>query len=70
MWRYKEQKSFGYSEEEFKQRMEYIASALRAWGVVATVTNALTSTKERPRVGKAVSIMLDVPLERVNEWLS
>jgi hypothetical protein len=70
MWKYKEQKSFGYTEEEFMQRLDYIARILVAWGSVNAVVNQLTSTKERPRVGKAVSIMLEVPEEKVAEWLS
>lgn len=32
-------------------------------------SDQLAATKERPRVGKAVSIMLDVPADRVAEWL-
>ena len=70
MWKYKEQKSFGYTEEEFMQRLDYIARILVAWGSVNTVISQLTSTKERPRVGKAVSLMLEVPEEKVAEWLS
>jgi len=70
MWKYKEQKSFGYTEEEFMQRLDYIARILVAWGSVNTVISQLTSTKERPRVGKVVSLMLEVPEEKVAEWLS
>jgi hypothetical protein len=40
-----------------------------AWGVVGAFSDQLAATKERPRVGKAVSIMLDVPADRVAEWL-
>jgi hypothetical protein len=30
----------------------------------------LAATKERPRVGKAVSLFLDVPPEQAAEWLA
>ena len=43
--------------------------ALRAWGMVDTVQTQLAVLKERPRVGKAVSIILDVPEEKVKEWV-
>eukprot|EP00877_Chromochloris_zofingiensis_P008017 jgi/Chrzof1/3469/Cz12g26210.t1 len=69
MWKYMEQKSFGYTEDEYMQRLNYIASALVAWGAVTAVQRQVVATKERPRVGKAVSIMLTVPEELVREWL-
>lgn len=69
MWRYKEQQSFTYSEEEYMQRLDYVAAALRSWGAVSTVRTQLTATRERPRVGKAVSIMLDVPEEKFREFV-
>lgn len=65
-----EQQSFSYSEEQYMQRLEYVAAALVSWGAVTTVQSQLASTKERPRVGKAVSIMLDVPEDRAREWIA
>ncbi|KAI8475283.1 MAG: hypothetical protein J3K34DRAFT_456374 [Monoraphidium minutum] len=70
MWKYREQASWSYSEEQFDARLNYIASAIVAWGAVTTVQTGLAATKERPRVGKAVSIFLDVPPERATEWLA
>jgi hypothetical protein len=37
MWKYREQASWPYSEEDFALRLNYIASALVSWGVVASV---------------------------------
>ncbi|WIA33030.1 hypothetical protein OEZ86_006187 [Tetradesmus obliquus] len=70
MWRYKEQQSFSYTEEEYMQRLDYVAAALVSWGVVRSVQSQLAATKERPRVGKAVSIMLDVPGDKAREWIA
>eukprot|EP00878_Enallax_costatus_P002960 GHUV01003156.1.p1 GENE.GHUV01003156.1~~GHUV01003156.1.p1 ORF type:complete len:185 (+),score=52.66 GHUV01003156.1:284-838(+) len=70
MWRYKEQQSFSYTEEQFMQRLEYIAAAIVNWGMVNSVQSQLAATKERPRVGKAVSIMLDVPEDKAREWIA
>jgi hypothetical protein len=37
MWKYREQASWSYSEEDFGARLDYIAAALVAWGAVTTV---------------------------------
>jgi hypothetical protein len=65
-----EQQSFSYTEEEYMQRLDYVAAALVAWGVVRSVQSQLAATRERPRVGKAVSIMLDVPEDKAREWIA
>eukprot|EP00879_Flechtneria_rotunda_P001850 GHRR01002017.1.p1 GENE.GHRR01002017.1~~GHRR01002017.1.p1 ORF type:complete len:190 (+),score=86.15 GHRR01002017.1:155-724(+) len=70
MWKYMEQQSFGYTEEQYMQRLEYVAAALVSWGAVRSVQSQLTATKERPRVGKAVSIMLNVPEEKAKQWIA
>lgn len=68
--RVQEQQSFSYSEEQYMQRLEYVAAALVSWKAVTTVQSQLAATKQRPRVGKAVSIMLDVPEEKAREWIA
>lgn len=65
-----EQQSFSYSEEQYMQRLDYVAAAIVSWGAVTTVQSQIAATKERPRVGKAVSIMLDVPEEKAREWIA
>lgn len=101
MWKYQEQQSFGYTPQEYEQRLNYVAAALVAWGSVTAVQvrglcmqrqrqqhaaltlrvralprrlpalqTQLAATKDRPRVGKAVSIMLDVPEEQAREWIA
>lgn len=68
MWAYAEQKSFALSEEEYMNRLDYVAAALRQWGVVRKVKDEISSRKDRPRVGKAISIMLDVEESVTREW--
>ncbi|MEI6065611.1 MAG: DUF3067 family protein, partial [Pseudanabaena sp. ELA748] len=60
MWRYQEQQSFSMSNHEFIQHLDAIASYLSDWGVVEQVQKFITTTKERPRLGKAVSIPLEI----------
>lgn len=71
MWKYREQRSFPLSEEEYLLRLDEVANALRCWGAVAHVRNSLQALKERPRIGKAVSIFIDMDQTggRANEWI-
>jgi Domain of unknown function (DUF3067) len=68
MWKYLEQASFPMSEAEYLEHLEGIASYLNAFGGVAQVETFIRETRERPRLGKAVSIPLDLG-ERASEWL-
>ncbi|MCA6589409.1 MAG: DUF3067 family protein [Pseudanabaena sp. M090S1SP1A06QC] len=68
MWRYQEQQSFSMNDVEFMQHLDTIASYLSDWGVVEQVQTFIANTKERPRLGKAVSIPLQIG-DRSLEWL-
>ncbi|HEY9875437.1 MAG TPA: DUF3067 family protein [Candidatus Obscuribacterales bacterium] len=68
MWKYLEQASFPMSEAEYLARLDTVASYLHAWGGVAQVEEYIKDTRDRPRLGKAVSIPLDLG-ERASEWL-
>ncbi|NUN65225.1 DUF3067 family protein [Pseudanabaena biceps] len=68
MWRYQEQQSFSMSQAEFITHLDAIASYLSDWGVAEQVQTFIETTKERPRLGKAVSIPLQIG-ERSLEWL-
>lgn len=68
MWKYLEQASFPLSDEEYEQHMETIATYLEGFGGALQVQRYILDTKERPRLGKAVSIPLDLGL-RASEWL-
>jgi hypothetical protein len=68
MWRYLEQASFPLTEIEYLEHLNAVASYLEAWGSTAQVQDYITKTKERPRLGKAVNIPLDLG-ERASEWI-
>ena len=68
MWKYLEQASFPLSEAQYFQHLEEICAYLNAWGGVEQFKNYLEHTRERPRLGKAVSIPLDLG-ERTSEWI-
>ena len=68
MWKYLEQASFPLSEAEYQAHLDTVASYLHAFGGTAQVQEFIEQTRERPRLGKAVSIPLDLG-ERASEWL-
>ncbi|KAL6970111.1 hypothetical protein U1Q18_029816 [Sarracenia purpurea var. burkii] len=71
MWKYMEQKSFPLTEEEYLLRLDDVANNLKCWGAVSHIRNSLAKLKERPRIGKAVSIFIDMDESggRANEWI-
>lgn len=68
MWKYLEQASFPLSEEEYLQHLDNIANYLDSLGVTGQVSLYIEQTREKPRLGKAVSIPVDLG-ERASEWL-
>ncbi|KAL1568775.1 hypothetical protein AAHA92_00345 [Salvia divinorum] len=71
MWKYMEQRSFPLTEEEYILRLDDVANTLKCWGAVSHIRNSLEKVKERPRIGKAVSIFIDMDESggRANEWI-
>ena len=68
MWKYFGQASFPLSETDYQDHLDSIANYLNALGGVQQVQTFILETKERPRLGKAVSIPLDLG-ERASEWI-
>ena len=68
MWKYQEQKSFPLSEAEYLEHLDQVASYLAAWNAVDQVTDYVRKTREKPRLGKAVSIPIELG-DRASEWL-
>lgn len=68
MWKYLEQKSFPLSEAEYLEHLGTIAHYLHGWGAIAQVQEYIEQTRERPRLGKAVSIPIEMG-ERASEWM-
>ncbi|KAK8934825.1 hypothetical protein KSP39_PZI014867 [Platanthera zijinensis] len=52
MWKYREQRSFPLTEEEYILRLDDIANNLKCWGAVSHIRSSLAKLKERPRIGK------------------
>lgn len=68
MWKYLEQASFPLTEAEYLAHLDEIANYIDAWGGSAQVQRFIERTRDRPRLGKAVSIPIDLG-ERASEWL-
>jgi hypothetical protein len=68
MWKYLEQASFPLSPQEYAENLNAIANYLNAWNGVEQLQSFLAQTRQRPRLGKAVSIELDLG-ERSSEWI-
>lgn len=68
MWRYLEQVSFPMDEEGYLAHLKDIVLYLEAMGCLTQVQTAIEQTNERPRLGKAVSIPIDLG-RRSSEWL-
>ena len=68
MWRYLEQASFPLSEIQYLEHLEAVANYLNGWGKAEQVRAFITETREKPRLGKAVTISLDLG-ERASEWI-
>ena len=68
MWRYLEQVSFPMDEEEYLAHLKDVIIYLEAMGCLTQVQDAISTTTERPRLGKAVNIPMDLG-RRSSEWL-
>ena len=68
MWKYLEQASFPLSPQEYAENLNAIANYLNAWNGVEQLQSFIEKTREKPRLGKAVSVQLDLG-ERSSEWI-
>lgn len=68
MWRYLEQASFPMTEAEYMAHLDEVANYIEGWGNATQVQTYLEQTQERPRLGKAVNIPIDLG-GRASEWL-
>jgi len=68
MWKYLEQASFPLTEAEYFAHLETVANYLQAWGGSTQVQAYIQQTRDRPRLGKAVSIPLELGV-RATEWI-
>lgn len=68
MWRYLEQASFPMTELEYQEHLDAIATYIKGWGAGQQIADYVHQTKERPRLGKAVSIPVELG-GRASEWM-
>lgn len=68
MWKYLEQVSFPLSEAEYLEHLNDVANYLNAWNSEQQVREYIEKTRTRPRLGKAVSIPLELG-DRTSEWI-
>ena len=69
MWGHLEQQSFPMDAEAYAERIEQVAAALNDLGVADQVRQWLESVRDRPRLGKALSLPLQPDPRRVSEFL-
>jgi hypothetical protein len=69
MWAYLEQQSFPLSPEAYGERIEELVGALNDLGVAEQVRHWLRTIRDRPRLGKALSLALEPETGRASEFL-
>ena len=68
MWKYLEQTSFPMSQTWYFNHLDTVANYLTAWGSTQQIVTYLEQTHDRPRMGRAISIALDLG-EKTSEWI-
>jgi hypothetical protein len=70
MWKYLGQVSFPMGAAAYAAHIAQVAAYLEALGGVEQFRAFVAQTRDRPRLGKAVNIPLEVDLgDRAREWL-
>ena len=58
MWAYLEQQSFPLNEEEYRTHLAQVLDVVNRLGQAGAVRSWLKDTRDRPRLGKALSLQL------------
>ncbi|MBV2351621.1 DUF3067 family protein [Synechococcus sp. HK05] len=69
MWGYLEQQSFPMTAEQYAEKLNELVANLNGLGVSAQVRSWLTTTTDKPRLGKAMTLPLELPEGRASEFL-
>lgn len=69
MWAYLEQQSFPLSKADYDTHIGELVLLLNSLGVAGTVRTWLEQCPDRPRLGKALSLALELPEGRASEFL-
>ena len=68
MWRYLEQKSFPMTEQQYMEHLNAVGGYISAWESDEYVRQFIEQTSDRPRIGVAVRIPIELG-SRSSEWL-
>ena len=60
MWAYLEQQSFPMDENSYRDHLAEVLDVVNRLGLAGEVRNWLTTTRDKPRLGKALSLQLQV----------
>ena len=69
MWAYLEQQSFPLTAEAYAAKLEDLVGTLNGLGVADQVRDWLRTTSDKPRLGRAMGLALELPPERASEFL-
>jgi hypothetical protein len=69
MWAYLEQQSFPLSAEAYAARIDAVVAGLNDLGAAEQVRRWLGTTRDRPRLGRAMTLALEPPPGRASEFL-
>ena len=69
MWAYLEQQSFPLDAEGYRAKLDEVESTLNGIGAGSLVRDWLSSTGEKPRLGKAMTLPLEWPEGRSSEFV-
>ncbi len=69
LWHHLEQQSFPLSEAEYREALAEIIATLNGLGVADQVRTWLQTTRDKPRLGRALSLPLELPPGRASEFL-
>ncbi len=69
MWHHLEQQSFPLSPEAYMEALEDLVATLNGLGVGEQVRHWLQTTRDKPRLGRALSLPLELPEGRASEFL-
>lgn len=69
MWGHLEQQSFPLTAEGYAERVAEVAATLNELGTANQVRGWLETTRDKPRMGRALSLALDIAPARAVEFL-
>jgi hypothetical protein len=69
MWGHLEQQSFPMSADAYNEKLAQIVTTLNGLDVAQQVRQWLLTTEDRPRMGKALSLPLELQAGRASEFL-